>query len=230
MALLGHVARLTLPTANVEATMDVLLNVGFDVIYNEVAAAVRCTDGQILMQIESGLAGSVSLTYHAPSLQSVGDRLAAAGVAYTGTKAEALVLEGPGHLTIRVLPATASDMQERSGEDNHVLGYLDAIVIPVTDVAAAALWAQKCGFFIIEAADVGAAMVDVTDGLVKLSFREQSPRAPYLHYTADIDRDWIESVTGSLGASCRIVNDGTVELAQITIADALVIMVTADEF
>ena len=89
---------------------------------------------------------------------------------------------------------------------------------------------KKCGFFIIEAASDGQAMVDVTDGLVKLSFREQALRAPYLHYTADIDAEWIDSVKGALGTSCRVVDDGIVELIQITVADSLVIMVTADDF
>jgi hypothetical protein len=229
VALLGHVARLTLHTADVEATAGILGAVGFDGVTDE-QGTIRCSDGQILMQIEAGKAGSVSLTYHAPSLQSVGDRLTAAGIAYSGNKTESLVVEGPGRLSLRVMVATPSDIEDRSGEDNHVLGFLDAIVIPVEDAAAAAVWAQKCGFFIIEASRDGASMVDVTDGLVKLSFREQVLRAPYLHYTADIDRDWIESVTGVLGTSCRVVNDGTVELAQITVADALVIMVTADEF
>lgn len=229
MALLGHVARLTLHTSDVGATAGVLGAVGFDGVTDR-QETVRCNDGQILMQIEAGTEHSVALTYHAPSLQSVGDRLTAAGIAYSGNKTESLVIQGPGQLSVRVVIATPSDIEERSGEDNHVLGFLDAVVIPVDDATAAAVWAQKCGFFIIEASRDGAPMVDVTDGLIKLSFREQTLRAPYLHYTADIDRDWIESMTDSLGTSCRVVNNGTVELAQISVTDALVIMVTADEF
>lgn len=229
MALLGHVARLTLHSADVESAASLLGTIGFDGA-TDGHGVIRCSDGQILMQIEPGTEGSVVLTYHAPSLQSVGDRLTAAGVAYTGNKTEALVLEGPGRLSVRVVVATPSDMEERTGEDNHVLGFLDSIVIPVENAAAAAVWAQKCGFFIVEASSAGASMVDVTDGLVKLSFREQVVRAPYLHYTADIDSEWIESMKGALGASCRVLDDGMVELAQITVADALVIMVTADEF
>lgn len=229
MALLGHVARLTLHSADLPATAGILGDAGFDGV-ESAQGHLRCSDGQILIQLESGSAGGVSLTYHAPSLQSVGDRLTAAGIEYSGNKTDALVIHGPGQMNVRVEVATPADMEERSGEDNHVLGFLDAIVVPVEDAAAAAQWAQKCGFFIIEAASDGQAMVDVTDGLVKLSFREQALRAPYLHYTADIDAEWIDSVKGALGTSCRVVDDGIVELIQITVADSLVIMVTADDF
>lgn len=229
MALLGHVARLTLHSADVQLTAGILSDAGFDGAISA-QGQFRFSDGQILIQLESGPAGSVSLTYHAASLQSVGDRLTAAGVDYEGNKTEALQIDGPGQLTVRVEVATPSDIEERSGEDNHLLGFLDAIVVPVQDAAAAAQWAQKCGFFIVEAETTVPAMVDVTDGLVKMSFREQALRAPYLHYTADIDREWVESVKASVGESCRVMDRGVVELVQVTVSDALDIMVTADEF
>ena len=231
MALLGHVARLTLHTAALESTIGLLNAAGFS-SSSTPDGRTQCTDGQILMSIDGTAAAPASLTYYAASLQSVGDRLAAAGIAVEGTKMTELSIKGPGVLTINIISAAASDMEERSGEDNHVLGYLDALVVPVDDASAAAEWAQKCGFFIIEASDIGAPMVDVTDGLIKISFREQAVRAPYLHYTADIDADWCGSVKDSLGDACRIVgtSPSAPDLVQMTIADALVIMVTPDEF
>lgn len=231
MALLGHVARLTLHTAAIDSTNALLEAVGFAPSSSPDGHALW-TDGQILMSVDGTASTPASLTYYAASLQSVGDRLAAAGVTVEGTKMTELSVKGPGVLTIRIVSASASDMEERSGEDNHVLGFLDALVVPVEDASAAAEWAQKCGFFIIEASSIGSPMVDVTDGLVKISFREQAVRAPYLHYTADIDADWSTSVKDALGDACRIVGDSpsAPELLQLTIADALVIMVTPDEF
>ncbi|MBU3679529.1 MAG: hypothetical protein FGM32_07975 [Candidatus Kapabacteria bacterium] len=231
MALLGHVARLTLHTAASESTIGSLEAVGFSSSSSH-DGRTPCTDGQILVSIDGNGTAPASLTYYAPSLQSVGDRLAAAGVVFEGTKMTELSVKGPGALTLKIISASASDMEERSGEDNHVLGYLDALVVPVDDASAAAEWAQKCGFFIIEASTIGTPMVDVTDGLIKISFREQAVRAPYLHYTADIDADWCAVVRDALGDACRIMGDtpSAPELVQLTIADALVIMVTPDEF
>ena len=231
MALLGHVARLTLHTAVLESTIGSLDAVGFS-SSSTPDGRTLCTDGQILMSIDGTGTAPASLTYYAASLQSVGDRLAAAGIAVEGTKMTELSIKGPGVLTVNIISASASDMEERSGEDNHLLGYLDALVVPVDDASAAAVWAQKCGFFIIEASSIGSPMVDVTDGLVKISFREQAVRAPYLHYTADIDADWCGSVQDALGDACRFVgtSPSAPDLAQLTIADALVVMVTPDEF
>lgn len=231
MALLGHVARLTLHTAATESTISALDAVGFASSSSHDGHTL-CSDGQILMSIDGTGTAPASLTYYAASLQSVGDRLAAAGIAVEGTKMTELSVKGPGVLTLQIISASASDMEERSGEDNHVLGYLDALVVPVDDAGAAAEWAQNCGFFIIEASSIGSPMVDVTDGLVKISFREQAVRAPYLHYTADVDADWCGSVQDALGDSCRIVggSSSAPDLVQLTIADALVIMVTPDEF
>lgn len=231
MALLGHVARLTLHTAAIDSTVGLLEAAGF-AADSSTDGHILCTDGQILMNVDGTSSAPASLTYYAASLQSVGDRLAAAGIAVEGTKMTELSVKGPGVLTIQIISASASDMQERSGEDNHVLGYLDALVVPVENASAAAEWAQKCGFFIIEASSIGSPMVDVTDGLIKISFREQAVRAPYLHYTADIDADWSATVQDVFGDACRIVGDSSSapELVQLMIADALVIMVTPDEF
>lgn len=229
MALLGHCARLWMRAQQRESIADQLLTVGFN--DSSDADDGRMSDGQILMYVEEGEALPPAILYHAPSLQSVGDRLTAAGIAYEGGFADHLDLQGPGHLRVRVVPAMASDIEERSGEDNHVLGFLDALVVPVADVTEAATWAQRCGFFIIEASDVGMHMVDVTDGLVKISFRQQELRAPYLHYTADIDEDWCDALKERCGDTCAIHGGASQEhLAQITIGSALTIMVTADEF
>lgn len=230
MALLGHCARLWLRTPHLENLAEQLVTIGFD--QTDPVVHGRMSDGQILLHVAHGELQPPALLYHAPSLQSVGDRLTSAGIAFEGSFADHLDLLGPGQLRVRVVPAAAADMEERSGEDNHDLGFLDAIVVPVNDVNEAATWAQRCGFFIIESSEVGMPMVDVTDGLVKMSFRKQELRAPYLHYTADIDEEWCEALKERCGASCVIHGDALVRdcVAQITLGDALTIMVTADEF
>ena len=225
MALLGHVARLVLHTGDVASAQQMLQSVGFDdgeaTSYGQRLLVVVAADG----------AAAPSLLYAAPSLQSVADRLTAAGVPFIGTLQTELHLIGPGHLHIRVVAAHAEDMEERRGLDNPELGFLDSIVVPVADASAAADWAQKCGFFILETSDVGAPMIDVTDGLVKLSFRQQELRAPYLHYTADIDASWCDDMKDLFQDACSVMTgeDG-IELVHVNLAGVLQIMVTPDEF
>lgn len=230
MALLGHVARLVLHTDDQTECLRILADVGYE-DGGTSAYGSRVADGQLLMLVHADAASAPSLLYAAASLQSVADRLAAAGVSFAGNRHTELNLEGPGSLRIRVVSASADDMEERSGLDNPVLGFLDSIVVPVADATEAALWAQRCGFFILETSDVGSPMVDVTDGLVKISFRVQQPGAPYLHYTADVDAEWGSQMTSTLGESCRVIERGQqIELARIDVAGALQIMVTPDEF
>lgn len=230
MALLGHVARLVIHPAEAASVVSLLENLGFetgvDTPYGQCLA-----DGQLLMLVRSGQPAGPSLLYAAASLQSVGDRLTAAGVPFSGDRTSQLHIEGPGHLRITIVPATAEDIEERSGLDNPVLGFLDSIVVPVTDADEAARWAQKCGFFILETSDVAAPMVDVTDGLMKLSFRQQELRAPYLHYTADIDREWADDLKQSIEDACTIIPaGGDVGLVAVNAVDAMQFMITHDEF
>jgi hypothetical protein len=230
MALLGHVARLVLHSDDQAECLRILAEAGYE-DGGASAYGRRVADGQLLMLVHADAASVPSLLYAAASLQSVADRLTAAGVSYTGNRHTELNMEGPGSLRIRVVSASADDMEERSGLDNPVLGFLDSIVVPVADAAEAAVWAQRCGFFILETSDVGSPMVDVTDGLVKLSFRVQQPGAPYLHYTADVDSEWGLQLTSTLGESCRVIERGQqIELARIDVAGALQIMVTPDDF
>ncbi len=230
MALLGHVARLVLHTDDQAECLRVLDEAGYE-DGGTSTYGHRVSDGQLLMLVCTDETSAPGLLYAAASLQSVADRLTAAGVSYTGNRHTELNMEGPGLLRIRVVSASADDMEDRSGLDNPVLGFLDSIVVPVADAAEAAAWAQRCGFFILETSDVGSPMVDVTDGLLKLSFRVQQPGAPYLHYTADVDSEWGSHMTSTLGASCRVIERGQqIELARINVADALQIMVTPDEF
>ncbi|MBU3698509.1 MAG: hypothetical protein FGM33_00660 [Candidatus Kapabacteria bacterium] len=230
MALLGHVARLVVHPADIDQVLPMFDAVGFDA-GDETSYGRRLSDGQILMLLNADGPTEPGLLYAAPSLQSVGDRLAAAGIAFTGNRTSELHLEGPGQLRIRIVAATADDIEERSGLDNPVLGFLDSIVVPVSDTALAARWAQSCGFFILETSDVAAPMVDVTDGLVKISFRQQQLRAPYLHYTADIDKEWADDLKQTLGQACTIIPSGTdVGLVSVDLAGALHVMITSDDF
>ncbi|MBP7094221.1 MAG: hypothetical protein KBB72_09250, partial [Candidatus Kapabacteria bacterium] len=58
------------------------------------------------------------------------------------------------------------------------------------------------------------------------------PSAPFLHYTADIDDEWVEAATEASGDRLKLHRDptGHVTLAIFSMPDGCTIMVTPDEF
>lgn len=231
MALLGHASRIVISSLDPALSRGVWEQLGFEDA-GSTSEIARLTDGQVLLSLISHEDPSPGLAYFAPSLQSVADKLTAAGIAFVGSHATSLHLQGPGELTVWIHPATMNNVIHRSGEDSPFFGYLDAVVVPVANVSSAADWAQKCGFFIVDQWDDPSPQVDVTDGLTTISFRQQAIGVPFLHYTADMDNDWVESITEACGELLTIHRsvEGKISMAVITMPDACLILITPDEY
>jgi len=231
MALLGHASRIVIASQDPSSSRGAWEQLGFEDA-GSTQEISRLTDGQILLSLIQHEDPSPGLAYFAPSLQSVADRILAAGLPYEGTQSTSLCLTGPGDLTIWIHPATTENVVHRTGEGSPFLGYYDALVVPVEDVDAAAVWAQKCGYFIADQWDDPNPQVDVTDGLNVISFRKQAVRSPILHYTADMDNDWVESITEACGEMLKVHRgeSGNVTMAVIGMPDACMIFITPDEY
>lgn len=231
MALLGHASRYIISAADPAASRPVWEDLGF-VDNGSSDTVVRLTDGQILISILPAEPAPLAVAYFAPSLQSTGDKLIAAGIEISGSIATGWHMHGPGQLDWWIHPATPTTVEQRSGEGSPLLGYVDALVVPCEDVQKAAEWAQLVGYFIADQWDSPMPQVDVTDGLVNLSFRKQSTGAPFLHYTADIDDEWVEAAVEAAGDRLKLHRDptGHVNLAIFSMPDGCTIMVTPDEF
>jgi hypothetical protein len=229
MALLGHASRILVTGPDPSTSRLAWEDLGFEDA-GSTDDVVRLTDGQVLLTIMAGDACPLALVYFAPSLQSVGDKLLAAGIEIHGSATTSWHVRGPGSIEWWIHSATAATVVHRSGEGSPVLGYLDGIVVPVDDVNAATEWAQKLGYLVADAWDEPAPQADLTDGLATLSFREQDQTAPYLHYTADLDDEWVEAATEAVGTrlSVRRTQDGAVLLATIAMPDGVLIMITPD--
>nr|MBP7094419.1 hypothetical protein [Candidatus Kapabacteria bacterium] len=208
MALLGHASRFIISSTDPSVSRTAWEDLGF-VDNGSSDAVVRLTDGQILLSILPSEPAPLAVAYFAPSLQSTGDKLLAAGIEISGSNATGWHMHGPGQLDWLIHPATPTTVEQRSGEGSPLLGYIDAIVVPCDDVQKAAEWAQLVGYFIADQWDSPMPQVDLTDGLVNLSFRKQAPSAPFLHYTADIDDEWVEAATEASGDRLKLHRDPT---------------------
>ncbi|MCX6140228.1 MAG: hypothetical protein NTX15_05275 [Candidatus Kapabacteria bacterium] len=231
MALLGHASRIIVASAQPEASRGVWEAIGF-VDNGSSDSVVRLTDGQILISLLPQEASPLALAYFAPSLQSVGDKLLASGFEISGSNATGWHVPGPGMMEWWIHPATPSTLAQRSGESSPILGYFDAIVIPVSDVHDAAAWAQLCGYFIADQWENPLPQVDLTDGIVNISFRKQDAGVPFLHFTADLDDEWLAEATEAVGERLTVHRDGNgnTSLAIFSMPDACTIMVTPDEY
>lgn len=229
MALLGHSARLLL---HHEAPLQASENwelVGFEQEYAS-EEEVQLSDGQIFVTIRRGDVQVPKLAYVAASLQSVKDKILASGNTLDAISQQELNFRGPGMLEYTVTPATAENVVHRTGDSNPVLGYLDALVVPVDDADESAVWAQKCGYFIAEATGRAIPCVDVTDGIWMLSFREQTVRAPFLHYTADMDAEWVAELQETFpSADLKLGPDGEAIVVVCSMPGGVPIMITNDE-
>jgi hypothetical protein len=229
MAFLGHSARLRVHHEAPSQAALAWVALGFE---QETATEteVHLTDGQIFVCIVQGAPSPGQLEYVAASLQSVKDKLLAAGQVLDVVSQTEIRFAGPGKLDYLITPATAHNVVHRTGDSNAVLGYLDSLVVSVEDADASAVWAQKCGYFIAEATGRDIPCVDVTDGIWMLSFREQGIVAPFLHYTADIDDEWTDEIA-SVFPSAQIHRDsqGDAVLIVCNMPGEVRIMITNDE-
>jgi len=231
MALLGHASRFILSSLDPQTSRVSWEALGF-VDKGSDDSVVRLTDGQILISILPQDPAPLAVAYFAPSLQSVGDKLLASQFEMSGSNMTGWHVVGPGMMEWWIHPATPATIEQRSGEGSPILGYFDAVVIPVSDAKDAAEWAQLCGYFIADQWESPMPQVDLTDGLVNISFRQQQKSAPFLHYTADLDEGWIEEATEALGDRLTLHHDdnGRASLAIFAMPDGCTIMVTPDEF
>ncbi len=229
MAFLGHAARILIPSSDPASARSAWEDLGFEDAGSD-GDVVRLTDGQILCTLMPGDAGPLAAVYFAASLQSVGDKLTSAGITAHGSALTHWQVPGPGSMSWWIHPATAANVIHRSGEGSPLLGYVDAIVVPVDDVQAAATFAQKVGYVIADAWETPQPQVDCTDGLLTLSFREQGAGIPFLHYEADLDDEWVTQATEAVGdrLTVRRDADGSILLATIAMPDDVLIMVTPD--
>lgn len=229
MAFLGHSARLLVFHESPHNVAPVWQGAGFEIVTEDEAECVL-TDGQLFVVIRQGHSSAPTLEYLAASLQSVKDKLVAAGIQPSMIAVDGLHIKGPGLLEYAVAPATAANVMHRTGDGNPILGYVDALVVPVESADASAVWSQKCGYFIAEATGTHVPCVDVTDGIWMLSFREQSLAPPFLHYTADIDEEWIDQLLSVLpNAVVKRDEHGCATLVICELPGGVRIMITSDE-
>jgi hypothetical protein len=229
MAFLGHSARLRVHHEAPSQAALAWMALGFE---QETATEteVHLTDGQIFVLLAQGASAPAQLEYVAASLQSVKDKLLAAGQVLDVVSQTEIRFVGPGKLDYLITLATPQNVVHRTGDSNAMLGYLDSLVVPVEDSDASAVWAQKCGYFIAEATGRDIACVDVTDGIWMLSFREQGIVAPFLHYTADVDSEWVDELVAAFPAA-QIHRDsqGEAVLIVCNMPGNVRIMITNDE-
>ncbi len=229
MALLGHAASYIAQSPNPHASAEVWGLLGFEDAGSD-DTIVRMTDGQLFMTLVPGAASHLGIAYFAPSLQSVRDKLVAASVELEGTPTTDLTVHGCS-TTWWIHTATPERMLQRSGESSPYLGYFDALVLPVSDVPSATAWIQRLGYILIDIGGDTSQRIDCTDGPVTLSLRAHEQGAPYLHYTADIDNEWVDAAHEALGDRITIYRDAdnVPFMARIAMPDGVMIIVTSDE-
>lgn len=229
MALLGHAASYIVSSPNPHASAEAWGLLGFEDAGSD-ATIIRMTDGQVFVAIVPAENSTLGLGYFAPSLQSVRDRLVAAQVALEGTPTTDLTVRGCS-TTWWVHTATPERMQQRSGESSPILGYFDAMVLPVSDVVTAAEWIQRLGYILIDIGGDTSQRIDCTDGLVTLSLRKQEDGVPFLHYTADIDDEWASAAIEAFDTRVTIYRDAAEApyMARFSMPDGVMIIVTSDE-
>ncbi len=229
MALLGHAATYIVATPDPHASAEAWGLLGFEDAGSD-SSVVRITDGQIFMALVPGETSALGLAYFAPSLQSVRDRLVAAHVDLEGTPTTELTVRGCS-TSWWIQTATPDRIRERSGEGSPILGYFDALVLPVSSVAASMEWIQRLGYILIDAGGDTSRRIDCTDGPVTLSLRQQESGVPYLHYTADIDAEWADAAHDALGQRLTLYRDAdeVPYMARISMPDGVMIIVTSDD-
>jgi len=184
VAILGSSAAVTVASDDVEAALDKWEECGF----------VDCegpdgvvSDGQIMVRVTEEAAPSVRLTYTTGSVERVAQKLRDKGVPYeANASGTALTVPMPGGIIAEVLDHHLLDLPRISHEGNGELGYLEALAIHVDDIQVARAWGEKAGFFIIEEFGDPEPQCDMTDGLIRVSWRASALANPTLVYEGDI--------------------------------------------
>lgn len=206
MAVLGHTARLAITTPSLDAFLEDLLQLEFDV-QDQFA-----TDGQILLSCQQGPERAYQLAYQS-------DRPTPA------------VPDGLG-LPITVTAGDAGSAIQRTGERNPLLGYLDAIVVPSTDPLANRRALEDVGFFVLEEFVGTNTQSDVTDGLVTLSLASHA-RKPFLQYRQELTAAVLADLHSLEGIACTMhlggeqLRDGVSHM-RLTLRDGFTIVVIHD--
>lgn len=182
MSLLGTAASVTVATDDVVAALDTWEDCGF--VDAEGPDGV-ISDGQIMVRIVEEAAPSLRLTYTTGSVERVAQTLRDRGVPYK-LLGSALEVEMPGGVIAEVLHHDLLDLPRISHEGNGELGYLEALAIHVDDIQAARAWGEKAGFFLIEEFGEPEPQCDMTDGLMRVSWRASALANPTLVYEGDI--------------------------------------------
>lgn len=182
MSLLGTAAALTVATDDVVTALDTWEDCGF---FDAEGPDGVVSDGQIIVRITEDAAPSLRLTYTTGSVERVAQKLRDRGVPYV-LHGSALEVEMPGGVVAEVLHHDLLDLPRISHEGNGELGYLEALAIHVEDIQAARAWGEKAGFFLIEEFGEPAPQCDMTDGLMRISWRASALTNPTLVYEGDI--------------------------------------------
>jgi len=182
VSLLGTAASVTVATDDVVAALDTWEDCGF--VDAEGPDGV-ISDGQIMVRIVEEAAPSLRLTYTTGSVERVAQTLRDRGVPYK-LLGSALEVEMPGGVIAEVLHHDLLDLPRISHEGNGELGYLEALAIHVDDIQAARAWGEKAGFFLIEEFGEPEPQCDMTDGLMRVSWRASALANPTLVYEGDI--------------------------------------------
>ncbi len=182
MSLLGSAAAVTVATDDVVTALDKWEECGF---FDAEGPDGVVSDGQIMVRITEEAAPSLRLTYTTGSVERVVQKLRDRGVPYE-LNGSALTVAMPGGVVAEVLHHDLLDLPRISHEGNGELGYLEALAIHVDDIQAARAWGEKAGFFLIEEFGEPQPQCDMTDGLMRISWRASALTNPTLVYEGDI--------------------------------------------
>ncbi len=179
----------------------------------------RLTDGQLLLALVEQEFPSPGLAYfHADSFEAADS-----------------TIEAPGNLIIFRHPSPLESARKPSKEQNALLGYFDALVVPTEDVKGARQWAEENGFFVVEEWGNPQPQSDVTDGLITLSFR-QGYASKMIGYLTDIDEDLVQEITDAMreatassdAVAVRRSTNGDVELIRVLMPEGTIVVVVPD--
>lgn len=182
MSILGSAAAVTVATDDVVTALDTWEDCGF---FDAEGPDGVVSDGQIMVRLTEEAAPSMRLTYTTGSVERVAQALRDRGVAYEGT-ANALTVTLPGGVVAEILDRELLDLPRISHEGNGELGYLEALAIHVDDIQEARAWGEKAGFFLIEEFGEPEPQCDMTDGLMRISWRASALHNPTLVYEGEI--------------------------------------------
>jgi hypothetical protein len=233
MALFGHSSAILISTDDVSESVESWSALGFsslDVPPQNLIESMM-TDGQVFVAFTRHQCDSPALLRYTASIDRVLQRSRDKEIAIDASNRSSITIPGPGGLFVRL---HHREMQQRLQPDrtqNPVLGHFDVLLVRVSDIDAARLWAERAGF-IVEMEHRGYPQrVDMTDGLSRVGFLASHNEGRELTYITSLDEDFVRDIDEIFSKHVEIYqsHSGTPSMVRIQMPEGTWITIVSDD-